>query len=151
MRAGEFLKIDAADLARAADADGAGRRLAGVGLEPLDQFLHVVRRQRLPADQHQRRRRQQRHGSEIVLHVELHRINRRRADKTRPVAEDHGVAVGLGAREAGHGDAAAGAADILDDQRLAEPNAHRLGQSRASVSTGPPAGNGTMMVIGRVG
>jgi hypothetical protein len=33
------------------------------------------------------------------------------------------------------------------------PSATRIGsaKSRASVSTGPPAGNGTMIVIGRVG
>ena len=41
----------------AADADGAGRGLVGIGLQPGDQFLQIVRRQVLLADDQQRRAR----------------------------------------------------------------------------------------------
>ena len=41
-------------------------------------------------------------------------------DLGAPLADQQGVAVRLGARDPGDADRAAGAADILDDDRLAE-------------------------------
>ena len=61
------------------------------------------------------------------------------------------VAVRLRLRDDVGADIAARARTILDDDRLAE----RLGSSsptaRASTSTSPPAGNGAIMRIGRLG
>jgi hypothetical protein len=45
-----------------------------------------------------------------------------------PLADVDGVAIGRGPRDAADGDAAAGAADVLDDNRLAERRPHALGQ-----------------------
>ena len=44
-----------------------------------------------------------------------------------PLADVDGVAIGRGARDAADRDAAAGAADVLDDDRLAERRPHALG------------------------
>ena len=68
------------------------------------------------------------------------------------IADRDGVAVGLRARGPRQRDRAAGAADILDHHRLAR--AHALicsATARAITSEVPPAANGTIMVMGRLG
>ena len=46
---------------------------------------------------------------------------------------------------------AGGAANVLDDDGLTENAVTFSARNRASVSVAPPAGNGTIMVIGCVG
>ena len=75
-RAGDVLEMDAADVARAAGADGGGRRLVRVGFQPGDQLLQIVRRQSLPPDDHGRRDQQHRNRLEIVQDVVGDRIHR---------------------------------------------------------------------------
>ena len=63
---------------------------------------------------------------EIFLQIVVHVVDDR-ADVGVPLADIDGVAVRLGARDAADRDAAAGAADVLDDDRLAEDRTHLLG------------------------
>jgi hypothetical protein len=64
-----------------------------------------------------------------------------------PLPDVEGVAVRRRARDAPDPDAAAGAADIFNDDRLPE----RSAMIRAAASVDPPGGNGTTSVIGRDG
>ena len=68
-----------------------------------------------------------------------------------PLADVDGVAIGRGARDRPTADRAAGAADILDDDRLAERSPILSAMMRAATSVEPPGGNGTISVIGREG
>ena len=61
------------------------------------------------------------------------------------------IAIGSGAGEPADADTAGGAADIVDDDGLTKRARMPSAMTRASISLAPPAGNGTMMVIGRVG
>ncbi len=63
---------------------------------------------------------------EVLLQVVVQRIDDA-ADVGVPLADVDGVAVGRGAREPPDRDAAAGAADVFDDHRLAEDRPHPLG------------------------
>ena len=65
--------------------------------------------------------------------------------------EDERMAVGRRAGDPADADIAGGAAHVLDDDGLAERRAHSLGQDAPDGSVGPPAGNGTTIVIGREG
>jgi hypothetical protein len=66
------------------------------------------------------------------------------------IADRDGAAVRLGAGRTGEPGRSAGAGNILDDDALAEDGAHLFGDD-AGTSEVPPAANGTIMVIGRVG
>ena len=68
-----------------------------------------------------------------------------------PLADVDGVAVRRRARDAPDPDAAAGAADILDHDGLAERRRIRSAMMRAAASVEPPGGNGTTSVICRDG
>ena len=110
-----------------ADAGMAVGRLGGVGAQPGHELRDVVRRQRrLPDDRH-------RHvgdaadAVEIVHHVVFQVVVEGRRRGMRDVPDGDGVAIGRGARDAGHADRAAGAAGIVDDHGLAERLAHRFG------------------------
>ena len=61
------------------------------------------------------------------------------------------VAVGRRARGAGRAERAAGAADVLDDDLLAQLCDIVSPRMRAIASVVPPAANGTIRVIGRLG
>ena len=67
------------------------------------------------------------------------------------IAEHDGVAVRCRTHHASGCDAAGGAGDVLDDDRLPERPRMRSARIRANTSAGPAAGNGTTMVIGRDG
>ena len=69
----------------------------------------------------------------------------------RPLADADGVAVGCRTGEAADADIASGAGDVLDDDGLAEEERIGSERMRASASDGPPAGNGAIKVMGRVG
>jgi hypothetical protein len=127
-RGGLVLEIKLADMRGAAGADGRGRRLAGIGLEPGDQLRPGPCRQRVLADDDERRRGQQRHGRQILEDVPGDRIHRACADMARPVADAQRVAVGCRFDGAGDADACARAGDVLDHDRLAERLAHALAQ-----------------------
>ena len=125
LRAGELLQQDAGHLRRRVLVDEGG--LAGIGLQPGDQRLEVVRRQRLLADQELRIDGNQADRLEVLLQVIGEGIDHA-ANMGVPLADVDGVAIGRGARDAADGDATAGAADVLDDDRLAERRPHALGQ-----------------------
>ena len=68
------------------------------------------------------------------------------------VAEAERVAVRCGARDAGGAGRAAGAADVLDHELLAETPCEKMSATmRPVISAGPPAANGTITVPERVG
>jgi hypothetical protein len=78
-------------------------------------------------DQQHRIDRDQADRREIGAQVEIDIVDDG-ADMGVPLADVDGVTVGRGAREPADADRAAGAADILDDHRLAERRAHLVGQ-----------------------
>ena len=123
---GLLAEIEAADVRAAAGADARRRRLVRIGLQPGDQLLGVLGRQRLLADDHQRRHREPDDRLEIVHRIPRHRIERRRADVARPVADAERVAVGRRADHAADADGGARAGHGLDQDRLAERLLHVL-------------------------
>ena len=126
LRAGLLLEEHAADMRGRADTGMPLRGLVGIGLEPRDQLLEVLRRHRLLGDDHQRLRRQQHDRLEIVQHIVVERHDRAVDHVRRPGAEADGIAVRRGARRAADADAAIRAGDILRDHRLAERDAHAI-------------------------
>ena len=80
----------------------------------------------LRADDPERADRQHRDRLEILEVVERQRIHRGGADMRAPLADDDGVAVGRRAEHPRDADGAAGAADVLDDHRLAERGLHMV-------------------------
>ena len=128
-RGAGLLGEDAAgDVGRAADPDRAHGGLAVLLLEPGDEPLEVIGRQRFPGDDPDRRVGDQRDRLEIVHHVVVELHDRRIEDVGLHVADAHRVAVGRGVRHAADADGAAGAADVLDDDGLAERALHPLRQ-----------------------
>ena len=103
-------------------------RLVGIGLQPGDQLLEVVRRQGLATNDQLRVGRDQHDRLEILLQVVVAADRSAVADMGVPLADVDGVAVGRRARDAADADAAAGAADVLDDHRLTERGPHALRQ-----------------------
>ena len=99
---------------------------AGIGLHPGHQLLELVRRQILLGDHELRIDRDQPDRLEVLLQVVVQIVDDA-ADVGVPLADVDGVAVGRSARDAPDRDAAAGAADVLDDDRLAEDRPHLLG------------------------
>ena len=67
------------------------------------------------------------------------------------LVQQDGVAVGRRACGVGRGDHAAGAADVFDDDLLAEVCDMLSWMMRAIASVAPPGANGTISVIGRLG
>ncbi len=121
---GELLQQQSAHLRRRVLVDEFG--VAGMRLHPGDQRFQVVRRQRLLGDQKLRIVRNQPDRLEIGLQIVVEIVDDA-ADMGVPLADVDGVAVGRGAREPPDADRAAGAADILDDHRLAEESPHLVG------------------------
>ena len=103
-------------------------RLARIQLHPGDQFAQIVRRQVFARDHELRIDRHQPDRLEILLQIVGQRIDDV-ADVGVPLAEVDGVAVRRRAREPADPDRAAGAADVLDDHRLAQQRPHALGQN----------------------
>ena len=113
---------------RAAGADGAERGRVRPRLQPGDQFGRGLRRQIVLADDPQRRGGQQRDRLQILEDVVVERVDRRRADMARPIADADHIAVWAGVDDSSARNRAAGAADGFDDHALAERRLHRIGQ-----------------------
>jgi hypothetical protein len=129
-----------AEMRGRARAGGTERHLVLVRLGIGDEFAEIFRRQVLLHGEDDRHLGDQRNRGEvrgrIVLRPLVHGlVLGMRADR----AEDHGVAVGLGLRDARGTRHAAGAADILDDHLLAENFAHPL-RHHAAKNVGRSAG-----------
>ena len=147
--AGELLQQNAGDLRRGVLVDELG--LARIGLHPGDELVELVRRQVFLGDQELRVDRDQPDRLEVLLQIVVEVVDDA-ADVGVPLADVDGVAVGRRARDAPDRDAAAGAADVLDDDRLAEDAAACFSaMMRAATSVDPPGGNGTTSVIWRDG
>jgi hypothetical protein len=132
VRAGNVLEQNAENMLGAADARGAGGHLVRIGLQPTDQFLEVVRRQGLAADENQRAVGVKRNRREILLHVVGQIVQRCVHHVRRPDAQSERVAVRLCVGDAGKADTAGRAADIFDDDWLAECLLHVRGQNPAA-------------------
>ena len=117
----EFFEQKPAHLRRRVLVDEFG--VAGILLHPGDQRFQIVGRQRLLGDQKLRIVRDQPDRLEVGLQIVVEIVDDA-ADMGVPLADVDGVAVGRGAREPPDADRAAGAADILDDHRLAEERPH---------------------------
>jgi hypothetical protein len=124
--AGLFLKQDAGDM-RSRSRDRL-RRLVGVCLQPGDETLEVVGRHGFLCEDQERIARKQRDRLEILHDV----VRKRESCAVRnvgvPLADVEGVAVRRRARDAADADAAAGAANILDDDGLTQRHPHALGE-----------------------
>ena len=118
--AGRLLEQNAAHVRRRVLVDEVD--LAGVGLHPGDEIFQIVGRKIFLRDHQLRIDRDQPDRLEILLQVVVELVDDA-ADVRVPLADVDGVAVGRGARDAPDRDAAAGAADVLDDDRLAERRA----------------------------
>ena len=134
-----FLEVRSDYVAAAADTGDADRRLAVVSLQPCDQFLQIVRRQRRFADEPHWAVRHQRDRLEVLHHVERQRSKSGAVDHMRlPVAKDQRVAVGRRASDARRADGARGAGRVLDDDGLTEQSFQALAKD-ARQRVGRPA------------
>ena len=134
-RPGAVLEQDAADMRRAADAGISHRRLAGIGLEPGNQALEVVRRHGVVGKDQERLGRDHADRFEVGDEIVFERIDRAIDDVRRPVTDAERIAVARRLRDAADADAAACAGHILHHHRLAERAAHVLGEhSRTGVA-----------------
>ena len=124
LRVRELLQQNSAHLRGGELIDKPG--FAGTRFHPGNQLPQIVRRQGFPGDQKLRIDRDQSDRLEILLQIVV-QIKDDAADMRVPLADVDGVAVGSRARDAADGDAAAGAADILDDERLTEQRLHLFG------------------------
>ena len=129
----------------------ASRRLLGLALSQATSSLQVVRRQRLARRHPVRHVRQHRDRRKIGQHVERQRVDRARDHVLAERARCRACSRRAPSAHAGDRQRAAGAADVLDDDRLAERAFMCSTMMRASASAAPPAGNGTTRVIGRDG
>ncbi len=129
----------AAEVARRADAGVGVGHGVGVGLHVVDQLLERVRLEVLAGDDRHRHRGDEADRREVGLRVVgeigVERRRRRHAD----VVQQQRVAVGRGAGRLGGAEGAAGAADVLHDDLLAERLRHRLGDQPGH-RVGRPAG-----------
>ena len=115
----------AAEMRRRAGAGRAELHLGLVGLGVGDELLEVLGRQILAHGQHDRHLGEQRDRREIGLRiVERLLVERLALGMGADGAEHEGVAVGLGIGDALGAGHAAGAADVLDHDLLAENFAH---------------------------
>jgi hypothetical protein len=124
LRVRELLQQNSAHLRGGELIDKPG--FAWTRFHPGDQLPQIVRRQGFPGDQKLRIDRDQSDRLEILLQIVV-QIKDDAADMRVPLADVDGVAIGCRARDAADGDAAAGAADILDDERLTEQRLHPFG------------------------
>jgi hypothetical protein len=108
-------------------------------LQPGDQLLQVLRRQRLFADEPHRTIGDQRNRREIAHHVERQIESRAIDDMGLPMAEDQCVAVRRRARDLGGANGAGRAGRIFDDDILAECALHTVSEDAAE-RIGRPAG-----------
>ena len=136
-----------------ADARRADRDPAGIGPRVIEHRRERARRELRRRRDQERRLRQQHDRSESTIRVERHRLVHEAVGGQhagRP--EQQRVAVGLGLGGRGGADVAVGAGAVVDHDLLAELRARSPAASRrAGRSSAPPAANGTIRVIGRVG
>ena len=126
-------------MAGRADAGDADRRLVGIGLQPGDQPLEIVRRQALLADDQQRLAADLDDRLEILQQIELQRVEAAGQHMRGRGADAERVAVGGRAHRAADAEAAGRASDIFDHHGLAENRSHLLGQ-KARQRVGGAAG-----------
>ena len=114
-----------------ADRANAGRAIverAGMVLGIGDQLGDRVHRQARMHHQHGRRQSDPADGCEVLARIKARTGVQARADRQRAgIAKQERVAVGRAARDRARPDRAAGAAAVLDHDRLAERLAHLLG------------------------
>ena len=116
---------DATKMRGRARAGRAIGHLVGIGFGVGDEFLEVLDRQILARDQRDRRLGKEGDRREILRRVIKRLLVERLVLRMRADArQDHGVAVGRGIGDALAAIHAAGAADILDHNLLAEDLAH---------------------------
>ena len=131
---------EASDVGDRADAGVAVADRRALVLHVGDEVLEVRGRQRLLGDDRLRRVVDDADLREAFRRIVFQvRIERRRRRLRPHVADRDGVAVRRGLGGAGHAEAAAGAADVLDDEGLAERAAHVLAD-QAGDDIGRPAG-----------
>src|SRR5262249_21247902 len=128
-----------------------GRCLVGMRLQPGDQFAQVLRWLRFSRNKHNRTCGERRDWFKIFQHIVGKRVERAVMYKRAVKTETNRVAIRLRAGSATDADASVSSADVLNDDRL--PNGPRIRSAmiRAITSVAPPAGKGTIIVIGRVG
>ena len=118
---------------------GPGGRLVRVVLQPADQFVQLLRRQRRPADDELRAVPDQADRLEVVQDVVLQRIDGTVENMRSPVTDDDGVAVRRRARHSDARQRARCASDVFDDDGLPQRPSHLLGED-ARQHVGGPAG-----------
>jgi len=111
------------------ERSGSRRRVveaARLLLRPRDQLLQGVYAQVRPRGEHDWEIADLGHGLEVLERVVGHLVVEARIDRKRIRRQQQRVAVGSCARDPREGDIAAGAAAVLDDDRLAQSVAERL-------------------------
>jgi hypothetical protein len=117
---------------RPADTRGAELHLVLVGLHVGDQLFQIARRQAVAPHQHGRHLDGEHDRDEIGNGIVGRLFEQRLVLRERiHGSDDERVAVGSGAGRARGADRAAGAADVLDDDLLAEQLGHARGQQAA--------------------
>jgi hypothetical protein len=122
---GQILEQHAADIGRRVLVDKID--LAGIGLHPGHKFGEVLRRKVVLGDHQLWIVGDQADRLKILFEIVIELVDDA-ADMGIPLADVEGVAIGCRAGDAPDPDAAAGTADIFNDDRLPERCAHALGQ-----------------------
>ena len=137
--ADELFHQNAGDMAWAADAGGAHRRLLAVRLQPGHQFFQISRRHGLAGVDQERLGCDEANRLEILQKVEVEIVDGAVRHVGSPHAPEHRIAVGRRAFGAGDADDAGRARGVFDNDRLPERLAHAL-RHDASERIGRSAG-----------
>jgi len=121
-------------------SDAGVAELAGMRLGVVDELLQRGDRQRSLHAENLRPGAELRHRNEILVRIVADLLHQRRQGQLRAGAEQERVAVGRGARDLPGGDDPAGAAEVLDHERLVEPGRESLGREPRH-HVGIPAGD----------
>ena len=130
IHAGNLLEQFAGEMLGGGKARAREHDLARIGLGGLDQLFHIVGGKIRPRHDQKARARDLRHRRQcggVVRHV----LARHRGDDLARGHDAERVAVGRGVRDQLIAEDAAGARLVLDDDRLAEPLLHGVGEDAA--------------------
>src|SRR6266853_2792742 len=125
-RAGDLLEINLCDLRGRACARGTCRSLGFVRLQPSDEFLEICRRYVLLGYDQLRIGRKQCDRCEILQQVVAQIVDRAVDDMCAPMADTDCITVRRRVCDTANTDRSCGTGHILDQNRLAERDAHTL-------------------------
>src|SRR5262249_41359764 len=125
-RAGISLEKHAGDMQCAARSRRSQRCLAGIRLQPSDQFLQVACRHRLLCDDQKRFAHQRRNGFEILQHIVIDGEDGAVQDMRGPATKTECVTIAWCTGRSANTDDSRRAGYVLDDHGLTKKGPHTL-------------------------